>query len=327
VTAAFAAIFILSYILTYLYVRYAVKNTILDVPNRRSSHTEPTPRGGGVALVFAWLAGLIYLRVKGMVPADLFLALMCGLPLTMVGFIDDSHSLDPRLRFLTQLACAVAGLFFLGGLKTFNIGILEIQSVWILTLLALVAVLWSVNLFNFLDGIDGYISMEVIFICAASFILTGDNLTLILAAAVLGFFIWNRGKAILFMGDSGSTLLGYNIAIFAVYHQNSGLSHIPVWLILTSVFWMDATITLLRRIKNREKLSVAHRKHAYQRIVQAGLSHQKTVLYAFIINIAGFLLAYGAFSKPDYDWLFLLADIALVFVIVMVVDRIRPFEK
>ena len=149
---------------------------------------------------------------------------------------------------------------------------------------------WCINLFNFLDGIDGYLSTEVIFVCLAVFILFGNDLFLFFLAITAGFLVWNWQPAKIFMGDIGSTLLGFNIAIFAVYYQSTIQISIFVWLILTSLFWFDATLTLYRRYRNKEKLSQAHRKHAYQRIVQAGFSHQKTVLYSLLINVFLFLL-------------------------------------
>lgn len=121
-------------------------------------------------------------------------------------------------------------------------------------------------------------------------------------------------------------LLGFNIAVMAIYYQNGMGISIVVSLILTSVFWFDATITLLRRIRNREKLNVAHRKHAYQRIVQAGFSHQKTVLWALVLNLLGFGLAALAIKFQDSSWAFLLIDLTMLLFVFRYIDKKKAFE-
>ena len=128
------------------------------------------------------------------------------------------------------------------------------------------------------------------------------------------------------MGDVGSTLLGFTVAVLAIYHQNNLSLSIPVWLILTSVFWFDATITLFRRIMNKEKLSQAHRKHAYQRIVQAGFSHQKTTLCALALNFVGFGLAWLANKYEIYNLVFLGIDVLVLCIVLWGIDRKKPFE-
>jgi UDP-N-acetylmuramyl pentapeptide phosphotransferase/UDP-N-acetylglucosamine-1-phosphate transferase len=323
----FPCVLILSFLLTWL-VRYvAIRKSILDIPNDRSSHTIPTPRGGGIAVAIAWFAGLVYLRVTGMMELPLFLALLSGIPLTLIGFADDIFGMKPSVRFMVQFACAAAAMFFLGGFQRVDFGFYTFNLVWVLTPLAIVAIVWSVNLFNFLDGIDGYISTEVIFIGAAIFVLTGDSTGMLLAVAVLGFLFWNWQKAKIFMGDVGSTLLGFTVAVLAIYHQNAAYSTISVWLILTSVFWFDATLTLFRRYKNKENLSQAHRKHVYQRIVQFGFSHQKTVLYALALNVVGFCFAWLADVFATFSMVFLGVYLGLMYLVIKWVDAKKPFEK
>lgn len=226
-----------------------------------------------------------------------------------------------------QMVSAFLGLLFLGGFDAFSIGITGNGLYLLFNVLAFIAILWSINLFNFLDGIDGYISTEIVFIGVSIWILFGDMIGLLLAAATLGFLFWNWEKAKIFMGDVGSTLLGYNVAILAVFHHNNNIASITVWLILTSVFWVDATVTLFRRIRNKEKLSVAHRKHAYQRIVQAGFSHKKTVIWAFLLNIVGCGLAFLAIKFPDWQVLVLLIDLLMLFLVLRYIDKVKPFEN
>jgi UDP-N-acetylmuramyl pentapeptide phosphotransferase/UDP-N-acetylglucosamine-1-phosphate transferase len=319
-------VFLLSCVLTWRIRVYAIRKSIMDIPNDRSSHTIPTPRGGGLALAIAWFAGLIYMYGIGKIDRNLFYALFSGLPLTLIGFADDIFNLKPAVRFLVQFVCAGLALFFLKGMGAIEVANLNLHFFWLCTLLAFIAIIWSVNLFNFLDGIDGYISLEVIFIGFAVFLLTGDSLGILLASATLGFLCWNWQKAKIFMGDVGSTLLGFTVAVLAIFHQNMQNLHIPVWLILTSVFWFDATITLFRRVKNKESLSQAHRKHAYQRIVQWGFSHQKTTLLVFVLNLLGLGLAWLAKEYQAYDCLFLGLDLVLLFVVLRWIDFRKPFE-
>jgi Fuc2NAc and GlcNAc transferase len=128
------------------------------------------------------------------------------------------------------------------------------------------------------------------------------------------------------MGDVCSTLLGYNVAIFAIYYQNTNKSSLIIWLILTSVFWLDATVTLFRRIKNKEKLSTAHRKHAFQRIVQAGFSHQKTVLWMLLLNLIGFGFVLLSLQSPKFEIFYLIVDVVFLLFILKYVDKKKPFE-
>jgi len=129
------------------------------------------------------------------------------------------------------------------------------------------------------------------------------------------------------MGDVGSTLLGFTMGVFAVYYQNEGVASILIWIMLTSLFWFDATLTLYRRWRNNEKLSQAHRKHAYQRIVQAGFSHQKTVLYGISINFLILLLVLIAIKYPELTLVMLLVNLLLLYYIVRLVDQKFPFQK
>lgn len=325
-TLFYFAICIVSFAITWIVKNIAIRKSIMDIPNDRSSHTVPTPRGGGVAVAVAWFLGLTCFFIEDKIEKNLFYALLSGLPLTLIGFADDIFDLKPGVRFLVQFLCAAATLFFLGGLSTIDYGPSTIDYRLLLTPFAFIAIIWSINLFNFLDGIDGYIGTEVIFIGVSLTVLTGNQIGLLLVAATAGFLIWNWPKAKIFMGDVGSTLLGFSIAMLAIYHQNNLSLSIPVWLILTSVFWFDATITLFRRMRNKEKLSEAHRKHAYQRIVQAGFSHQRTTLWALVLNVIGFVLAYLADIYKTYSLVFLCVDIILLYLVMLWIDKKKAFE-
>ncbi len=288
-----SAVLILSFIITFFYRKIAIKKSILDIPNDRSSHSIPTPRGGGLAIVIAFYVGLAWLFFNNEIEKKLFYALLVGLILVIVGLLDDVISLSPVLRFAIQTLTVIIAIYILGGLNKFDLGFFMIEAKIILSILAVIGIIWFINLYNFIDGIDGYASMQAIFVAGALFFLTKSMTALLLTFATLGFLPWNWQRAKIFMGDVGSTLLGFVLAIFAIYYQNTSEISIVHWLILTSLFWFDATITLFRRWKNKEKLSQAHRKHSYQRLVQSGFSHQKVTLIGLAINIILFLIVFA----------------------------------
>jgi UDP-N-acetylmuramyl pentapeptide phosphotransferase/UDP-N-acetylglucosamine-1-phosphate transferase len=319
--------FVCSFLLTWLVRKWTIRKAILDIPNERSSHTIPTPRGGGIAIALVWFIALIILKLTDRIENQLFFALLSGIPLSLTGFLDDVLHLTAKIRFFVQFVCAGLALLFLGGLGHADLGFYTFESSWILTPLAFIGIVWLTNLFNFLDGIDGYISTEVIFVGISAFILFDDNLSLLLAVVVLGFLLWNWQKAKIFMGDVGSTLLGFTIAVFAIYHQNTDHSSIILWIMLTSLFWTDATITLWRRFRNKEQLSQAHRKHAYQRIVQAGFSHQKTVLYGLGVNLSSLLLVICAIHCRSIMLILTGVNILIVWLSIKWIDQRKPFEK
>ena len=216
---------------------------------------------------------------------------MVGVLISVVSYFDDLFELSAKLRLTVQSLVAFLGLYFLGGLESFDVGLFSIENQIITNIFAFFMIIWFINLYNFLDGIDGYAGSEAVFLGLAGFLLFGGAHFLVLVAAVLGFLLFNWHKAKIFMGDVGSTLLGYNVAIFTIYYASHG-SSILVWIILFGLFWFDATLTLFRRYRNGEKLSQAHRKHAYQRLTQCGWAHNRVVTFSILVNILLFCLVY-----------------------------------
>jgi len=265
-------LFLLSLFLTLFIRSLAIRKSILDFPNERSLHKNPTPKVGGLAIAIVWFLGLFYLYITNNIDHRLFFSFIPGALLVVIGIIDDIIAIKPSYRLIFQLIVSGIALFILGGLEKLNLGFFTIENRLILSIVALLGIIWFINLFNFLDGIDGYIGMEVIFITSSVILLFNDRIAPVLLASTLGFTVWNWQPAKIFMGDVGSTLLGFNIAIFSIYYQNTSQSSLIIWLMLSSVFWFDATLTLFRRYKNKEPLSVPHKKHAFHRIVQSGFS-------------------------------------------------------
>lgn len=316
---------IVSYLLTWVIKNFSTKNRILDIPNERSSHSLPTPRGGGLAIVIAWYIGITILFFFGEVSRNLYFALLSGILLAAISLLDDVFDIRPVIRLSFQTITVIIAFILLKGIQTVYIGDKDIFQMIILDTITIVGMVWFINLYNFLDGIDGYASFEAITIGLALYFFTGQSINLILIAAVSGFLIWNWPKARIFMGDVGSTQLGFILVVLGVYFHNEHKLPIICWLILLAPFWFDATLTLYRRWRNKEKLSQAHRKHIYQRLVQSGFSHLKVDIYLSVINL---ILIFMVFICIKYKMLqipLLILTLASLYVVTIYADKRKPF--
>lgn len=314
-----------SLVLTFSIMQYAKKKSFFDIPNHRSSHQNPTPHGGGVAIVITWFLGIWYLFLSSNIDKNLFFALNAGVIISIVSFLDDIYHIRPSIRLLVQSIVALLGLFLLGGLEMIDFGIFEIKNSIISNLFAFFVIVWFINLYNFLDGIDGYAGSEALFLGLSGYFLFFNEIFLVFMASVAGFLVLNWHKAKIFMGDVGSTLLGYNVAIFAIFYQNSGVS-ILIWFILFGLFFFDATLTLFRRYKNKEPLQIAHKKHAYQRLTQSGFSHSKVVLLGMGVNMGLFVFAYLALHVKGFEVLFFMVATAFLYMATKFVDKKKSFD-
>ncbi len=321
----YGVLFLISLSLTYLIRIVALKKSLLAMPNERSSHSIPTPHGGGIAIAISWFFGLIYLFTCNNIEASLFYALMVGSVLCLVSFLDDIYELSPKIRLFVQASVAIFGLYMLGGVSKIDSGIFTLENQFLTNTFAFFGIIWCINLYNFLDGIDGYAGSEALFLGIAGYLFFGGEHYFVLVASVSGFLIWNWHKAKIFMGDVGSTLLGYNVAILALYSQNQGTS-IVVWLILFGLFWFDATYTLYRRYTQGEKLSQAHRKHAYQRLTQSGWSHSKVVVILMLFNSLLMILGYIAFQFTELSFPCFIGTLLLLYGGMKYVDSRKKFE-
>lgn len=277
-------LFILSYFLTRIVRYYSLKKNIIDIPNSRSSHSVPTPRGGGLAILISWYFGLTCIYLLGIIETKLYLALISGAILAVISFLDDIFDVKPTIRLIVQASSVILSTCLLGGLDNISVNGVTIIPSFIITPVAIIGFVWFINLYNFLDGIDGYASIEAICISIIFYFLTGDIINAVIIVSVGGFLVWNWPKAKIFMGDVGSTQLGFILFVLGIYYHDEGQISILWWIILTAPFWFDATYTLFRRWKNKEKLSQAHRKHIYQRLVQSGFSHLKVDILLIILN-------------------------------------------
>lgn len=306
---------------------YALRRKMVALPNERSLHNIPTPFGGGIAIVITWYTGLIVLYFSGIVDKQFFLALMSGVLLAIVSFIDDIIDIKPSVRLFVHFLTAVLAFWLLGGLRPLILPGFEADYQFLIYPLAIVGMVWFINLFNFMDGVDGFASVEAIIICSVLFVFTWNLANLLLVFCVSGFLYWNWPKAKIFMGDVGSTQLGFIIVVMGIHFHNTFDFSILNWIMLTSPFWFDTTLTLFRRWRNREKLSTGHRKHVYQRIIQAGYSHQKVIYFLIAINI-GIIILIAVYReiKVLQIPLFILT-LVLYYLITLSVDRKVPFTK
>lgn len=315
-----AATFVLSALLTGAVRRVAVSRGLLDVPNARSSHAAPTPRGGGVGIVLSSLTAWIVLVLTGSMQSNIFFALWGGgIVIAAVGLLDDRSRLSARFRLSVHFAAALWALIWLKGLPPMQAGEHLIVFGWGGYVLGAVGIVWTLNLFNFMDGIDGIAASEAIFVVCGGILLgqVGDGhhtqpaAGLAFVCACCGFLLWNWPPARIFMGDVGSGFLGYVIAVLAVIEAHGSALALLVWFILGGVFFVDATVTLLRRLLRRERLHEAHRTHAYQWLVRRWGSHRRVTLAVLAVNVFWLLpMAMCALKSPAYAPYFVAAALA-----------------
>lgn len=273
---------------------YALRRAMLDIPNSRSSHTSPVPRGGGLAIVVCVLGVALGGAALHVVEWQLATALAGGGTLVAVaGWLDDRRGLGAGTRLACHTVAAIWAVAWLGGLPAlaFPGGGLSLGRPG--AVLAVVGVVWATNLFNFMDGIDGLAAAEAAAVGVGGVLLLlaggapGETLLPATAAtASLGFLFWNWAPARLFMGDVGSGFLGFTFAVLGLWAERTGGASLLLWGGGSMAFIFDATVTLVRRLWRREGLAAAHRHHAYQRLVRSGVGHARVVGLYTLLNLA-----------------------------------------
>lgn len=291
------AVFAVSWVLTLVLRRYALAKSLMDIPNERSSHSVPTPRGGGVAIVISFLLALpVLVGLDLLSPEVLYGLFGSGLLIAIIGFADDHGHIAARWRLLGHFFAAAWVLFWLRGLSPIELFDITVDLGWFGNVLALVYLVWMLNLYNFMDGIDGLASAEAISVCLGMCLVywfSGNSdlswVPLILAAAVAGFMWWNFPPARIFMGDAGSGFLGMVLGGLALWAAWSRPELIWSWLILLGVFIVDSTWTLIRRLLQGQKIYQAHRSHAYQHASRAFSSHKVVTTSVIVLNLVWLL--------------------------------------
>lgn len=274
---------------------------LLAVPNERSSHTAPTPTAGGLMLVLPAILGLVW--VGGAIPIAWPLA-AAGAALAFLGLLDDIRELSAAIRFVLQILL-VAGFVIVGW---------DAQPWW-WQLIAAFALLWALNLFNFMDGIDGLAGSQALVFFLAAALLVGAQpywnmpWMWLMVGTVLAFLGYNWPKAKIFMGDTGSLYLGFSIAVIALESARQQVLPLSASLVLLAVFWFDASYTLVVRALTRQAFTQGHRSHLYQRIADSKGHLWTTTAY---LGFAAFYLvplAWLSTQGPMWSYAALLASI------------------
>lgn len=310
---AFAGCAAASAVLTGLVRGYALRANLLDVANERSSHQGSVPRGGGLAIVLAFLGAVALLPL----PSGPKLAfLLGGGAIAAVGFMDDRVGLSPAIRAAVHLVASVAGVLLTAG-GAVGHGVVGV----LLTAGCIVGVAWMVNLYNFMDGIDGLSGGQAVvmglafFGFAAAFGLGGETPTLglALAGSSLGFLIWNWPPAKIFMGDVGSGFLGYAFGLLVVRSFLVAPVQGWMWVALLAPFLADTGVTLLRRVVAGERWYEAHRSHAFQHLTRRFGGHlPATGILLGSTALVGAPLALAAALAPSLAPVFALSAVGLL---------------
>ena len=303
--------------LTWLLASRSSRRFLLDHPSHRSLHDRPTPRGGGLAIEF---------------PSTLVWIGFAALGIAVVSFVDDLSHVHPGVRLVVHLV--VGGALVAAGLGIDALVVpgrtlpLPPAIAFVVTVLFIV---WLINLYNFMDGMDGFAAGMAIF-GFGTFALLGaleghpafSTMSLIVAAAAGGFLVFNFPPARIFMGDVGSSVLGLLAAGLSLWAAHDGIFPLWVGVLVFSPFVVDATITLLRRVARRERVWEAHKTHCYQRLVELGWGHRKTVLYEYVLMGACAVSAVLAIRlDPMQQWWLLSVWLVIYAILVVLVYRLE----
>ena len=300
-----------AFAVTALMRRNARRLGTIQAPNERSSHIIPTPSGGGIGIVAGGTIAIAALTVPAAWP--LGIGTIAALAVAAIGFVDDRTPLPARVRLTAQLvlvALTIAVTVPLDGLAA--AAALPLPLALVAAIALVVAVYW-INLFNFMDGIDGIAGSQAIFMCCAAALLMVLNapdsagtlpfwMLLTVAAASAGFLILNWPPARIFMGDAGSTYLGFMIVFVGLVTIASGAVTLAQWSILAAAFVTDATVTLARRLARRERVFEAHRRHAYQHLSRRWKSHRRVTASFIGVNLVWLLPLSWLSAIPGWTW-------------------------
>lgn len=301
---------------------------MLDKPNQRSLHTKPTPRSGGLAIAIT-LITIFFINLSSL-PDSIISITIGAVIILIISVLDDIKHVPSLLRLFFHVLAAswlsysglrLESIVLPGGGE---IALSELAS-WIATILI---VAWMTNLYNFMDGMDGFAGGMTVFgfgILAWVYFPISQNmflLSLIIVSTTLGFLVFNFPPARIFMGDSGSSVLGFLAAAMMLSADKSEV--MPFWLsvILFSPFIIDATLTLLLRALNKQKIWVAHKQHYYQRLVESGWSHRKTVLAEYCLMFVCGLFVLAANHAAVFTQILVVGLFAILYISIVAAFKI-----
>lgn len=332
--AVFIIAAIASLVLTGLLRRYALNKRLLDFPNERSSHTIATPRGGGLAIVLIFLMGLLALSALYSLSIIWIAFLGASIVVTIIGFIDDHGHIAPQWRLFAHFGASIWALVWLGGFPpillfgdAYNLGLVG-------NVLAVIGLVWLLNLYNFMDGIDGIAASEAIFVAGTGFLFAAISnhielqlVAVLLIGSTLGFLVWNWPPAKIFLGDVGSGFLGLVLGIYALWAIVEGVATIWTWLIVLGFFILDATVTLFRRLLQGSTWYVAHRSHAYQHAARRW-GHLRVTLAVSFINVFWLLpIAYFSYMHRELGLELTVLAYSPILVLVFLLGAGKEAEK
>lgn len=305
---------IISSILVCLIRNYALtrNKSLIDVPNLRSSHSIPKPKGGGLAFVISFLILVPILALTSDLSwPEVWAFLGSGILIALIGFADDHGHIAIRWRLLAHFVGALWILFWFGDCPPLLIWGFRIAPSLLSNILVVFYLVWLLNLYNFMDGIDSLSTIETMTVCIGAALLIAPQspsqsawvMPLLLVASVSGFLFWNFPPAKIFMGDAGSSFLGLILGIFSIQTAWVLPHMFWVWIILLGVFIVDATFTLLRRLTKGEKIYKPHNNHIYQIAARHYNSHKAVSLFVGLINLIWLLPIAYLTSKRLVDGL------------------------
>ncbi len=312
--------------------RVLIAKNIVDLPNERSMHQGQVPRGGGLIIVAMLLVALVILSFTSG-RSQLFLALSVIVLLwSGLSWWDDKHDLSPKLRLILQIVFAALTVSALGWVDNIQLSSsLRIPLLWIGALSTFVGVLWLANLYNFMDGMDGFAAAQTIIASLTFgfwFWAFGDLeiafICLVVASASYGFLLWNWQPAKIFMGDVGSVSMGVFFACLIIIASTRFDVPVVSMVMLLGVFVFDASLTILRRAINLQKIWLPHRQHYYQRLGLAGMAHEKIVILSILVMLICSLLA--TLSLIYRDTILVCLSVFCLFMLCLVV-AVNRYEK
>ena len=284
-------LFIGSALFTGLFRSAAQRARLNDVPVSRSAHSAPVPVGGGLSIVVLLLLVAGYGYSVEIIRINELAALMAGLVIACIGMVDDVKQLDIRWRIPAQFLASIYVVYCLGDVPAIDFGLFVFPESLLLNVIAVFALVWLLNLFNFMDGIDGIAATELIAVNLISIVIvinTDELITLLsagLAAAAGGFLLWNWAPAKIFMGDVGSSFIGFSLGVMALLSMHHGSMTVWTWVLLVGVFIVDATVTLFNRFRRKQRWFEGHASHAYQNAARHYKSHAKVTITVLLINL------------------------------------------
>jgi Fuc2NAc and GlcNAc transferase len=291
------AVLVGSCLTTLIVLRVARAKGSVVIPNERSSHSVPTPSGGGLGVAVGLIGGIIALNSVVPLALPIFIALIAGGTLVAaVGWIDDMWNVPATIRMFVYGIAALLALTFLGPLSGISTGFGFLPFGIFGTVITFLVIVWASNLYNFMDGIDGLVGSGtmVLGIVLSILLFLGGAvdlapIALIIAASSAGFLVWNWPPAKIFMGDSGSVLIGYTFSVLAIIAALRGAVPLLISAMLFSPYIVDTTATTLRRMRNRERWYAAHRTFSYQLAVMHGRTHRRVsvALIGILLVVSG----------------------------------------